>query len=321
MMSGRIWVESSATGGSTFYFTSLFQPQNLDAFVRRAPRQLEDLKGLHVLVVDDNSTNRRVLTGLLARWAMNSTAVEDAPAALGALAQAEVEGRGFRLILSDGQMPKMDGFALAEQIQKESSRTHAVVMMLTSAGHLGDGARCRALGISAYLVKPIRQRELLDAICQVLGAEVAVADVSLVTRHSLYEEKPSFRILLAEDNAVNQVLAVRLLEKRGYSVVVAANGRAAVQAFEAQLFHLVLMDIQMPGMDGFEATAAIREAEKVTGKHIPIVAMTAHALKGDQDRCIAAGMDGYVSKPIRSMDLFVLMERLLADKPTINSLV
>ena len=172
---------------------------------------------------------------------------------------------------------------------------HAVVMMLTSAGHLGDGARCRELGISAYLVKPIRQRELLNAICQVLGAGPQTPNVPLVTRHTLHEEKPSFRILLAEDNAVNQVLAVRLLEKRGYSVVVAGNGRAAVEAFQKESFHLVLMDIQMPGMDGFEATAAIREAEKITGKHIPIVAMTAHALKGDQDRCMAVGMDGYVS--------------------------
>lgn len=155
---------------------AVLQPQSDDAFVRRAPRQLEELKGLHVLVVDDNSTNRRVLTGLLARWGMGSTAVEDAHAALAALAQAEVEGRGFGLILLDGHMPKMDGFALAEQIQKQSSRTHAVVMMLTSAGHLGDGARCRALGISAYLVKPIRQRELLDAICQVLGTGAPALD-------------------------------------------------------------------------------------------------------------------------------------------------
>jgi two-component system, sensor histidine kinase and response regulator len=321
MMNGKIWLESSEAGGSTFYFTAFLQPHTQDPPARRPPRQLEELKGLNVLVVDDNSTNRRVLTGLLARWGMNFTALEDAHAALAALAQADVQGRAFRLILLDGHMPKMDGFALAEQIQKQSQPMHAVVMMLTSAGHLGDGARCRALGISAYLVKPIRQRELLNAICQVLGAGPQAPDLPLVTRHTLHEEKPSFRILLAEDNAVNQVLAVRLLEKRGYSVVVAANGRAAVEALDKENFHLVLMDIQMPGMDGFEATAAIREAEKLTGKRIPIVAMTAHALKGDQDRCMAAGMDGYVSKPIRSMDLFAVIDRLLVSKPVVNTVV
>jgi signal transduction histidine kinase/CheY-like chemotaxis protein len=321
MMSGKIWLESSEAGGSTFYFTALLQPHAQDPAARRPPRQSEELKGLSVLVVDDNSTNRRVLTGLLARWGMDFTAVEDAHAALAALAQAQVEGRSFRLILLDGHMPNVDGFALAEQIQKQSTPMHAVVMMLTSAGHLGDGARCRALGISAYLVKPIRQRELLNAICQVLGAGPQAPDLPLVTRHTLHEEKQSFRVLLAEDNAVNQVLAVRLLEKRGYSVVVAANGRDAVEALEKENFDLVLMDIQMPGMDGFEATAAIREAEKLTGKHIPIVAMTAHALKGDQDRCMAAGMDGYVSKPIRSMDLFAVMEPLLVSKPIVISVV
>ena len=321
MISGRIWLESSEAGGSTFYFTMLLQPHAQDAAARRPSRQLEELKGLNVLVVDDNSTNQRALPGLLARWGMNFTAVEDAHAALAASAQADVEGRAFRLILLDEHMPTMDGFVLAEQIQKQSQPMHAVVMMLTSAGHLGDGARCRALGISAYLVKPIRQRELLDAICQVLGAGPPARDVPLVTRHTLHEEKPSFRILLAEDNAVNQVLAVCLLEKRGYSVVVAANGRAAVEAIEKENFHLVLMDIQMPGMDGFEATATIRDKEKTTGMPIPIVVMTAHALKGDQDRCMAAGMDGYVSKPIRNMDLFAVMERLLVNKPVVNSVI
>src|SRR3984957_252307 len=321
MMSGKIWLESSEAGGSTFYFTAFLQPHAQDPAARRPPRQLEELKGLHVLVVDDNSTNRRVLTGLLARWRMDFTAVEGAHAALTALAQAQAEGRSFRLILLDGHMPNVDGFALAEQIQKQSNPMHAVVMMLTSAGHLGDGARCRALGISAYLVKPVRQRELLNAICQVLGAGPQAPALPLVTRHTLHEEKLSSRILLAEDNAVNQILAVRLLEKRGYSVVVAANGRAAVEALERENFNLGLMDIQMPGMDGFEATAAIREAEKLTGKRIPIVAMTAHALKGDQDRCMASGMDGYVSKPIRSMDLFAVIDRLLVSKPVVNTVV
>ena len=189
-------------------------------------------------------------------------------------------------------MPEMDGFALAEQIQKRPTIVPATVMMLTSAGHLGDAARCRALGISAYLVKPIRQRELLDAICQALNTGSKMQDTPLVTRHTLLEDQHRSSILLAEDNAVNQTLAVRLLEKRGYSVTVVDDGGAAVEALRKGQFDLVLMDIQMPGMDGFEATAAIRDKEKLTSSHIPIVAMTAHALKGDQERCISAGMDG-----------------------------
>jgi signal transduction histidine kinase/CheY-like chemotaxis protein len=320
LMGGRIWVESATGAGSTFYFTAILQPHTPDERLPRvAPRQLEELRGLHVLIVDDNFTNRRVLTGMLARWGMNSTAVEDGRAALLALERAEIEGRAFPLILLDGQMPEMDGFTLAEQIQKQPNLVHATVMMLTSAGHLGDAARCRALGIAAYLVKPIRQRELLDAICQILTQGPQTRGVPLVTRHTLREDKLSFRILLAEDNPVNQTLAVRLLQKRGHSVTVAADGRAAVEAFEKEQFDLVLMDIQMPGMDGFEATASIREKEKVTGRRIPIVAMTAHALKGDQERCIAAGMDGYVSKPIRTTELFSMLDSLLVGKPPVNA--
>jgi len=163
-------------------------------------------------------------------------------------------------------------------------------------------------------VKPIRQGELLDAICQVLDGSAQKRPEPLVTRHTLREEKHRIRILVAEDNAINQTLAVRLLEKRGYSATVAPDGQAAVAAFQAGGFELVLMDIQMPGMDGFEATAAIRECEKLTGGHIPIVAMTAHALVGDQERCLAAGMDGYVSKPIRTSELFATIERMLSDK-------
>ncbi len=192
---------------------------------------------------------------------------------------------------------------------------NATIMMLTSAGHLGDAARCRELGVSAYLVKPIRQGELLDAICQLLDKTAQNQPAPLVTRHTLREDKHRIRILLAEDNAVNQTLAVRLLEKRGYSVTVAPDGQAAVAAFQKGGFELVLMDIQMPGIDGFEATAAIREIERSTGGHIPIVAMTAHALVGDQERCLASGMDGYVSKPIRTSELFAVIEKMLSGIP------
>jgi CheY-like chemotaxis protein len=242
---------------------------------------------------------------------MKPTAVDGARAALQALEIAKSTGRPFPLILLDGQMPEMDGFTFADRIKKDPDLMGASIIMLTSAGRLGDAARCRELGISGYLVKPIRQGELLDSICQILQKSPTKSIESLVTRHSLRESKSRSRVLLAEDNLVNRTLAVRLLEKRGYVVTVAGDGRAAVAAVEKESFDIVLMDVQMPDMDGFEATTAIRQREKSTGGHIPIVAMTAHALKGDEDRCLSAGMDGYVSKPIRTHELFSTIERVM----------
>jgi CheY-like chemotaxis protein len=261
------------------------------------------LHDVHVLIVDDNSTNRQVLHGMLSRWGMKPTAVDGSSAALQALEIAKGMGRPFPLILLDSQMPGMDGFALAEGIRKNPRLVGATIMMLTSAGYLGDATRCRQLGIAAYLVKPIRQGELLNAICAVLSGTPESA-IPLVTKHTIHEAGRRLRILLAEDNAVNQTLAIRLLEKRGYEVTVVANGRLAVEATLNRNFDVVLMDIQMPEMDGFEATAAIRQRERLEGGHIPIIAMTAHALKGDEERCISAGMDRYVTKPIRSAELF-----------------
>ena len=321
LMGGRIWVESQPGQGSTFHFTLHMAIQSASSALP-APLQPEELRNLPVLIVDDNYTNRRVLQGMLNRWGLRSTAVEGGRAALQALEIAKSTGRCFPLILLDGQMPEMEGFTLAELIRKDAELVGAAIMMLTSAGHKGDAARCRELGISAYLVKPVRQRELLDSIRQVLQKSPNPKAVSLVTRHTLHETQSRARILLAEDNAVNQTLALRLLEKRGYVVSVVGDGQAAIAALEKDTFDLVLMDIQMPGMDGFEATAAIREKEKRTGGHIPIVAMTAHALKGDQERCIAAGMDDYVSKPIRTSELFSGIENLLKNKgsaPTCES--
>jgi two-component system sensor histidine kinase/response regulator len=313
MMEGRVWLESEPGQGSTFHFTVQLAVQDT-ASARPIPLQPEQLRDLHALIVDDNLTNRRVLHGMLTRWGMRPTSVEGGRAALQALEIAKSTGHPFPLILLDGQMPDIDGFALAEQIQKDPGLLAVTIMMLTSAGHMGDAARCRELGISAYLVKPIRQTELLDGICQVLNKVSTVKSIPLVTRHTLRENKHRTRVLLAEDNAVNRTLAVRLLEKRGYSVIVAGNGAEAVEAFENNLFDVVLMDIQMPVMNGFEATAVIRAKEKFTGGHIPIIAMTAHALKGDQERCISAGMDGYVSKPIRTSELFSTIESMLQNK-------
>jgi signal transduction histidine kinase/DNA-binding response OmpR family regulator len=312
MMDGRIWVESELGKGSTFHFLIALSVQQGSAS-RSSHLEPARLRDLHALIVDDNFTNRRVLHGILSSWGMKPTAVDGGRAALQAIEVAKNAGYPFPLILLDGQMPEMDGFTLAEHIHNDPESVNATIMMLTSAAHLGDAARCRKLGISAYLVKPIRQGELLDAICQVLDGTARKQPEPLVTRYTLREEKQRIRILLAEDNAINQTLAVRLLEKRGYSVTVAPDGQAAVEAFQTGGFELVLMDIQMPRMDGFQATAAIREREKLTGGRIPIVAMTAHALVGDQERCLASGMDGYVSKPIRTSELFATIERMLGD--------
>jgi two-component system, sensor histidine kinase and response regulator len=308
-MGGRIWVVSELGKGSTFHFTALLMVQKAP-LVRPAPIPPSQLHDLPVLVVDDNYTNRRVLQGMLSRWGMKPTAVEGGKAALRTLEDAGRAEHPFPLLLLDGQMPEMDGFALAEQIQGRPELAGAIIMMLTSAGSLGDAARCRELGISAYLVKPIRQRELLEAICLVLQKSEPKKVRKLVTRHTLREERHRLRILLAEDNRVNQTLAARLLEKRGHAVTIVEDGKAALAALEAGAFDLVLMDVQMPEMDGFEATAAIRAKERSAGGHIPIIAMTAHALVGDEARCLAAGMDGYISKPIRTSELFTTIESL-----------
>jgi two-component system sensor histidine kinase/response regulator len=208
-------------------------------------------------------------------------------------------------------MPKMDGFALAERIKQSPKLAAATIMMLTSAGQRGDVARCGDLGVAVYLIKPIRQTELLEAILTVLGSSQPVTEHSkVITRHTLRENRRKLRVLLAEDNVVNQVLAVRILEKRGHSVTVVGNGREAVEMARNSVFDVVLMDVQMPEMNGLEATGAIREEEESTGRHLPIIAMTAHAMTGDRERTLAAGMDGYISKPVKTEDLIEILENL-----------
>ncbi|HEY2108961.1 MAG TPA: response regulator [Candidatus Acidoferrales bacterium] len=305
-MGGKIWVESELGKGSRFHFTVRMGVQKADSTkpLRIAP---ERLRGLPVLVVDDNETNRLILTKILRNWKMEPREVDSGPAAIAALEAAQKSSRRYPLILLDAQMPVMDGFALAEHIRKSPYNASATVLMLTSAGLRGDAERCRLLGIAAYLTKPLKQSELLEAILGALGTiPQPDAKPKLITRHSLREDSPrSLRILVAEDNAVNQVLAVRLLEKRGHTVKIAANGKQALDRLQQEEFDIVLMDVQMPEMGGFQATEAVREKEKHTGAHIPIIAMTANAMKGDEEECLRHGMDAYISKPL---NLGVLLE-------------
>jgi len=311
MMGGEIWVRSQVGRGSEFHFTVHLRVADSKAIEIGTIAPPEVLRGVRALVVDDNRTNRRILEGMLERWEMNVTCVEGGEEALAQLGAARETGGPYGLVLMDMHMPGMDGFTLAERIREKPELSTATIMMLTSAGHRGDAARCQELGVSAYLLKPIRQSELREAIALVLGAKEQKGAIPLITRYSLHDEREpsaSLRILLAEDNLVNQRLATRLLEKRGHSVVVAANGRETVTAFERESFDLILMDLQMPEMDGFEATTVIREKEKATGSHLPIVALTAHAMKGDREKCLAGGMDGYLTKPIRPQELDELLE-------------
>jgi CheY-like chemotaxis protein len=311
MMGGRMWLESEPGKGSTFHFKVQLMVQNLPS-ARPTTVRPQNVRDMHALIVDDNFTNRRVLQGMLTRWGMKPTAVDGASAALLALEIAADTGRPFPLLLLDGQMPGTDGFALVARMKEEAKLADTIIIMLTSAGQLGDAARCRQLGIAAYLVKPVRQNELLDVICRVTDKSAEVVPEPLVTRHTLREAKNRSRILLAEDNAVNQTLAVRILEKHGYRVTVASNGIAALAALEKEAFDVILMDVEMPEMDGFETTAAIRLKEQSSGRHMPIIAMTAHALNGDMERCMSAGMDDYASKPIRTAELLATVERVVA---------
>jgi signal transduction histidine kinase/DNA-binding response OmpR family regulator len=313
LMGGRVWVESEVGVGSRFHFTARFgRSDNVGPLPRTGVRSL---RGMRILVIDDNATNRLILRDLFTRWEASVEVAAGGPDGLEMLEAAARTKRPFELVILDSNMPEMDGFEVADRLRSHPWLTEATVMMLTSASRPGDPARCRELGIASYITKPVRQTELLAAIGDALGT----AAPSTPTRAQPPDEPDqaapgrSLRILLAEDNPVNQRLALALLAKRHHQVRVASNGRDALVAFTEERFDLILMDVQMPEMSGFEATRAIRERERSTGTRTPIIALTAHAMPTDRARCIEAGMDEYLTKPIRGEQLYALIERLTGE--------
>jgi two-component system, sensor histidine kinase and response regulator len=300
LMQGRIWLESEPGKGSTFHFTAKFLRASIET---PSPMPVTELQDVPVLLVDDNATNRKILGEVTQNWGMKPSAVENGAAALSALQRAAKEGDPFQVVLLDASMPGKDGFQVAEEIIHETQLKNPTIVMLTSAGRPGEGTRCRELGIAAYLLKPVHHSDLKNAIRKALGSRGSVPGPQLVTRHTLRESGVKFRILVAEDNAVNQALIVRVLEKMGHLPVIAQNGKEAVSLATTQKFDVIFMDVQMPEMDGLAATVAIRETEKRTGTHIPIYAMTARVMKGDREECLKVGMDGYIPKPVRFGDI------------------
>jgi len=313
LMGGHIQLQSEVAVGSTFHFT-LDMPATSDNALAHY-QTTGRIKDLPVLVVDDNLTNRRLLCEMLGNWHMRPTAVVDGPAALVELARAAATGTPYALALLDVQMPGMDGFELAAQMRLQPATHAATVMMITSQGQRGDGERCRELGIRSYLNKPVSQSDLLDALMTALGTPLP-AQAALITRHSLRETRRKLSLLLAEDNVVNQKLATVLLEQQGHRVTLANHGLEALKHWQNGSFDAILMDVDMPEMNGYTATERIRAAEHDSGAHIPIIAMTAHAMQGAREECLSHGMDGYLSKPIHVETLWLELDRLMPGQPS-----
>ncbi len=315
-MQGRIWVDSEVGRGSRFSFTvslEITEPANAPA---RDPGLAKGLEGVELLIVDDNATNRQILRAMTTAWKMRPTEAASAEEALRILHAVQESGRPIQMIMSDLHMPGMDGFELVRRLRVDQAAKQAVILMLTSGDRYGDLELSRSLGISHYLYKPVRRDELAAAIRTALNLEAAVADVPVPDSPPPAETPQGLRVLLAEDNAVNQRVASRMLEKAGHRVTVAVNGLEALAAVQSETFDVVLMDVQMPELDGLQATGRIR-AWEVDGEHLPIIAMTAHAMSGDRDRCMEAGMDDYISKPVRSDELLRTVARVGTKRPEV----
>jgi PAS domain S-box-containing protein len=310
LMHGSIRVESEVGKGSTFHVEV-----TLDRAGHATKPRYETgkLAGMKVLVVDDNATNREIAVRLLQGWNMRPTAVADGEAAIAELDRVS-QADGYQLLLLDVRMPGAGGFAVVEHLRAHPVSTAVPIMMLTSEGQRGDAARCRDLGVAAYLLKPFAQADLFDAIMNTLGLS-EMRDAPLVTRHSIQQNKTCLRVLLAEDNAINQTLATRLLNKFGHEVEVAGNGLIAVDKWRAGGYDLILMDVDMPELNGYGATERIREAERSSGAHIPIIGLTAHAMQGAREECLRHGMDGFLTKPIDTEALWVELEGIKSSLP------
>jgi two-component system sensor histidine kinase/response regulator len=312
MMDGKLRLSSEVARGSTFYFNARFIRREPDA--GDTPRSLAALEGMPVLIVDDNETNRVILEKMLRTVGMVPSCAVDGAKGLAELRRAAASHQPYALVLMDVLMPNLDGFGAIDEIRKDSALAGAAVMMLSSADRGQDVARCRALGVTHYLVKPIQQSELIKAMLRAVGSGSRSGLRPLASDIPGIVVPQPLTILLAEDNEVNRELALNVLRKRGHEVITAQNGREAVDAYEAKPFDVVLMDVQMPEMDGIEATALIRAKEKTTGTHTPIIALTAHAMAGDRERFLASGMDAFVAKPLRSPELFAALDVLTVGK-------
>jgi PAS domain S-box-containing protein len=305
LMDGDLTVTSAVGQGTEFAF-SVPLAVDVDAPPVTAPLSGGALAGRRVLVVDDSATNRRIVRGMLGAAGLQVGEATDGTSGLDALQAAQRSGAPYDLAILDAQMPGLDGFALGAAVRAVPAIAATRLLMLTSSGERGDGQRCRDLGINGYLTKPASRTDLLDAVRVVLGLTDVAAPI-VVTQHSIAESRPRLQILLAEDNVVNQEVAATMLRKRGHDVDVVGDGRAAVEAVARKAYDVVLMDIQMPEMDGFEATHHIRST--TPGRDLRIVALTAHALSGEREKCLAQGMSDYLTKPFKGHDLFAIVER------------